>query len=174
LFPTLFKVGSYPILTWGVSLAFAFVLCTIVAVIIGKRRGIKADNVIDASLIICIVSIISARLLYVALNFAQYSADPVSIIYLRDGGLSFIGGAAGGILTGLLFAKRRKINIADGTDVGAVALTLGYGIVRLGCLANGCCYGLPTDVSPNIDEYIYIGICDVRSPFVLVFEAFQV
>jgi phosphatidylglycerol:prolipoprotein diacylglycerol transferase len=26
-------------------------------------------------------------------------------------------------------------------------LTLGYGIVRLGCLANGCCYGLPSGVA---------------------------
>jgi phosphatidylglycerol:prolipoprotein diacylglycerol transferase len=143
----LFKVAGYPILTWGVSLALAFIVCTLVAAIIGKKRGLKSDTVIDAALIICIVSILTARLLYVILNFDQYSSDPISIIYLRDGGLSFIGGAIGGILTGWLFTRVRKVSFADGSDVGAVVLTLGYGIVRLGCLANGCCYGLPSDVS---------------------------
>lgn len=146
MFPTLFQIGSYPILTWGVSLAVAFVLCTVIAAIIGRKRGFKSDTVIDAALIICIVSILTARLLYVILNFDQYSSDPITILYLRDGGLSFIGGAIGGILTGWLFTKVRKVSFPDGADVGAVVLSLGYGIVRLGCLANGCCYGLPSNV----------------------------
>ena len=144
MFPTLFQIGSYPILTWGVSLAVAFVLCTVIAAIIGRKRGFKSDTVIDAALIICIVSILTARLLYVILNFDQYRYDPITILYLRDGGLSFIGGAIGGILTGWLFTKVRKVSFPDGADVGAVVLSLGYGIVRLGCLANGCCYGIPS------------------------------
>jgi len=146
LYPTLFKIANYPILTWGVSLAVAFVICTVVAVLLAKKRGIKGDTVIDAALIICIVSILTARILYVALNWSQYANDPISIIYLRDGGLSFIGGVVGGILTGWLFTKARKVSFADGSDVGAIVVTLGYGIVRLGCLANGCCYGLPSDL----------------------------
>lgn len=146
MYPTLFKIANYPILTWGVSLAVAFVICTVVAVLLAKKRGIKGDTVIDAALIICIVSILTARILYVALNWDQYANDPISIIYLRDGGLSFIGGVVGGILTGWLFTKARKVSFADGSDVGAIVVTLGYGIVRLGCLANGCCYGLPSDL----------------------------
>lgn len=146
MFPTLFKVAGYPILTWGVLLALAFVLCTLMAVIIGRKRGFKGDTVIDAALIICIVSILTARILYVIVNWSQYSSNLISVIYLRDGGLSFIGGAIGGILAGYLFTRARKISFADGSDVGAVVLTLGYGVVRLGCLANGCCYGFPSDV----------------------------
>lgn len=146
MFPTLFKIASYPILTWGVSLAVAFVVCTVLAVFLAKKRGIKGDTVIDAALIICIVSILTARLLYVALNWGQYANDPISIIYLRDGGLSFVGGVVGGILTGWLFTKARKVSFPDGSDVGAIAIALGYGIVRLGCLANGCCYGIPSDL----------------------------
>lgn len=146
MFPTLFKIANYPILTWGVSLAVAFVVCTVIAVLLAKKRGIKGDTVIDAALIICIVSILTARILYVALNWSQYASDPISVIYLRDGGLSFIGGVVGGILTGWLFTKARKVSFADGSDVGAIVVTLGYGIVRLGCLANGCCYGIPSDL----------------------------
>lgn len=146
MYPTLFKIGSYPILTWGVSLALAFVVCTIVAVLLGKKRGFKGDTIIDAALIICIVSILTARILYVLLNLDMYVNDPISVLYLRDGGLSFVGGAIGGIVTGLIFAKVRKVSFADGSDIGAVVLTLGYGIVRLGCLANGCCYGLASKV----------------------------
>ena len=146
MFPTLFKIANYPILTWGVSLAVAFVVCTVIAVLLAKKRGIKGDTVIDAALIICIVSILTARILYVALNWSQYASDPISVIYLRDGGLSFIGGVVGGILTGWLFTRARKVSFADGSDVGAIVVTLGYGIVRLGCLANGCCYGIPSDL----------------------------
>ena len=146
MYQTLFKIGSYSILTLGVSLALAFVVCTIVAVLLGKKRDLKGDTVVDAALIICIVSILTARILYVLLNLDQYMSDPVSILYLRDGGLSFIGGAVGGILTGYLFTRSRKISFPNGSDIGAIVLALGYGIVRLGCLANGCCYGIPSDL----------------------------
>jgi len=44
LYPTLFKIANYPILTWGVSLAVAFVICTVVAVLLAKKRGIKGDT----------------------------------------------------------------------------------------------------------------------------------
>lgn len=139
--PVLFNLWKYPVYSWGLSLALAFVVGTLLSAKMGKKRGIDPDNIIDLALIVCIASIIGARALHVLLNLRDYVQYPSSIIQMRDGGLSFFGGLGGGVLAGVIYCRVKKINIGEMGDVVAPAVALGYAIVRIGCLLNGCCYG---------------------------------
>jgi len=132
---------KYPVYSWGLSLAVAFVVGTVYAAMIGKKRGVDPDNVIDLALFACIGSIIGARLLYILLNIRSYIDYPVSVFYMRDGGLSYFGGLGAGIGVGVLYCRRQKISVGKMADVVAPAVPIGYAIVRVGCLLNGCCYG---------------------------------
>ncbi|OPZ64393.1 MAG: Prolipoprotein diacylglyceryl transferase [Firmicutes bacterium ADurb.Bin506] len=144
MYPVLFNLGKYPVYSWGLSLALAFVVGTLYATVKGKKKGINPDNIIDIALIACISSIIGARLLHVLLNLKSYLDYPASILQMRDGGLSFFGGLGAGVLGGWLYVKVKKLPVGKIADVAAPAVALGYAIVRIGCLLNGCCYGEPS------------------------------
>ncbi|MBP7784629.1 MAG: prolipoprotein diacylglyceryl transferase [Firmicutes bacterium] len=144
--PVLFNLWKYPVYSWGLSLAVAFVVGTVYAAITGKKRGIDPDNVIDLALFVCIASIVGARLLYVLLNIRSYIDYPVSVFYMRDGGLSYFGGLGAGIGVGVLYCLRQKISIGKMADLAAPAVAIGYAIARVGCLLNGCCYGHISEV----------------------------
>jgi phosphatidylglycerol:prolipoprotein diacylglycerol transferase len=144
--PVLFNLWKYPVYSWGLSLAVAFVVGTVYAAWIGKKKGVDPDNVIDLALFVCIASIVGARLLYVMLNIRSYVDYPMSVFYMRDGGLSYFGGLGAGIGVGVLYCRRQKISIGKMADIVAPAITIGYAIVRVGCLLNGCCYGRISEV----------------------------
>lgn len=144
--PILFNLWKYPVYSWGLSLAIAFVIGTVYAAMSGKKKGIDPDNVIDLALFVCIASIIGARLLYLLLNIGSYVDYPISVFYMRDGGLSYFGGLGAGVLVGVLYCRKQKVSIGKMADVAAPAVAIGYAIVRIGCLLNGCCYGRISEV----------------------------
>ena len=139
-------MGNSPIYSWGVLLVVALLAATIVAILRGKKFGISTDMIIDLVLYCSIGAIVSARLTFVALNFSLYSSELIKIIYLKDGGLSFIGGLIGGILVGILYCKIKKVKFFAIADFAAPSIAVGYIFGRLGCLLNGCCYGMVTSV----------------------------
>lgn len=144
--PILFQIWRIPVFSYGFLLACAFVIGTVLGVREARRRGINPDKVIDLALYVCIAGIIGSRVLFVLLDIPTYFQDPIKIINLRDGGLSFQGGLASAILIGIWFCRREKINPWVMADIAAPLIPLGYALVRIGCLLNGCCYGLPTDL----------------------------
>ncbi len=144
--PVLFNLWKYPVYSWGLSLAVAFVVAAVYAAMAGKKRGIDPDNVIDVALFVCIASIVGARLLYVVLNIRSYIDYPISVFYMRDGGLSYFGGLGAGIGVGVLYCRRQKISIGKMADLAGPAVSIGYAIARIGCLLNGCCYGRASEV----------------------------
>jgi phosphatidylglycerol:prolipoprotein diacylglycerol transferase len=48
------------------------------------------------------------------------------------------------MLAQALFVARRGLNVLRVTDQVVPVVALGHAIGRLGCFANGCCYGKPT------------------------------
>ena len=86
--PILFQIGKVPILSYGFSLAIAFVACTLFGMREARRRDIDPDKVLDLALYVCISGIIGARLLFVLLDVPTYFKDPIQIFNLRDGGLA--------------------------------------------------------------------------------------
>lgn len=144
--PILFQIWRIPVFSYGFLLACAFVVGTILAVREARRRGMNPDRVIDLALYTCIAGIVGSRIVFVLLDIPTYFQDPLKILNLRDGGLSFQGGLASAILVGIWFCRREKITPWVMADVAAPLIALGYALVRLGCLLNGCCYGLPSNL----------------------------
>jgi prolipoprotein diacylglyceryl transferase len=69
-------------------------------------------------------------------------ATPVSRIFnLRRGGLTYFGSVMGVLLAAAIYLRFRKVSYLRMLDLVAPALPLGLFFGRLGCLANGCCWG---------------------------------
>lgn len=79
-------------------------------------------------------------------DFARYAADPLSILYVWRGGMSFHGGFLGMVLAMILFARRRGISVWSLFDTIACAAPVGLGLVRIANFINSELWGRVTDM----------------------------
>ncbi len=143
--PVLFSLFGLPVHSYGLMLAIAFLVGIFgLSRLAGRRLGIAADTVIDLATWILIGAVAGARIAYVITDYQLYAHSWWDIFKLSSGGLAFHGGLIGGFLAGLLFLRAKKIYPWSLADLMAPFIALGYAIVRVGCLLNGCCYGKPT------------------------------
>jgi phosphatidylglycerol:prolipoprotein diacylglycerol transferase len=147
MFPTLFKIGPVTVHSYGTLLMLGFVVGILLSRREAKRLGLSPEIPLDLGVWVLIASVAVARGAYVALDWGAFSHRPAEILYVwREPGLSFHGGLAGGVLAGVVFTWRRRLPFWTVADMVTPGLALGYGIARLGCLLNGCCYGAPTEL----------------------------
>jgi len=76
----------------------------------------------------------------------QILANPLSVLRIWEGGMSFHGGLAGVLVALAMFANRRGKRVADVFDFTAPLPAIGFGMGRLGNFINGELWGKPTDV----------------------------
>ncbi len=81
-------------------------------------------------------------------NFESYMADPLEILAIWRGGMSFHGGFLGTILAVALFARSRGLQILSLLDVAAVVTPIGLFTGRIANFVNGELWGRPAPDVP--------------------------
>jgi phosphatidylglycerol:prolipoprotein diacylglycerol transferase len=145
MFPELFRIGTFPINTYGVLLALAFLVALIVAARLATRDQLPRERIYDLGLWMLLAALIGSKVLMLWTEPA-YRENPwqlFSLDFLRSGGV-FYGGLIGAILTGYLLSRRYKLPWWKTADAFAPGIALGQSIGRLGCFSAGCCWGKPT------------------------------
>jgi phosphatidylglycerol:prolipoprotein diacylglycerol transferase len=61
-------------------------------------------------------------------------------------GLSFHGGLIGAVGAAYIYTRIKRIDFLSMLDLCSPGLAIAYGITRIGCFLNGCCYGVPTSL----------------------------
>jgi phosphatidylglycerol---prolipoprotein diacylglyceryl transferase len=146
MWPHLFHLGAFTVPSYGVLVTLGFVAAICLAMKLASERGLPGDAFLEAANYILFAGIAGSRLLFVALNWKLFQAQPQHIAAFWEGGMSFHGGIIAGTIAGLLFMRSHKLPLLAMLDAAAPAITLGYVIGRIGCLLNGCCYGGPTEL----------------------------
>ena len=101
-----FSIGNFTVKWYGIIIAVGFLLAFIYALASCKKMNIDQDRLLDVVIVGIIVGIIGARLYYVAFYPGdKYINNPLSILYVWEGGLAIYGGIIGGLLGGALMAK---------------------------------------------------------------------
>jgi len=77
---------------------------------------------------------------------AYYLQNPVQILMVWQGGMSFHGGMLGVVLAGWVFARRHALNIASSADLIAHTVPIGLMLGRLANFINAELWGRPTDL----------------------------
>jgi len=72
--------------------------------------------------------------------------EPLSVLKIWEGGMSFHGGLVGVLVALGMFASRRGRRMADVLDFTAPLPAIGFGAGRIGNFINGELWGKPTDV----------------------------
>lgn len=76
----------------------------------------------------------------------HYLANPLDILFVWEGGMSFHGGCAGVIIALILFALKRKVPFLALCDIVTAAVPIGLFLGRVANFINGELYGRHTDV----------------------------
>lgn len=146
MFPEIFHIGSFPVNTYGVLLALAFLFAIIIAAKLGARDALPRERVYDLGLWMLLAALIGSKVLM--LFTEPYYRDNLwalaSLDFLRSGGV-FYGGFLGALLAGFLLMRRYRLPFWKTSDAFAPGVALGLSIGRQGCFAAGCCWGKPTN-----------------------------
>ncbi len=144
--PVLFHIGSFPIPTYGVLTAAAYLLAIGWLATRRRRMGLKEDEFWSLIYWIFFGAIAGGKLLYLALEWHEYPSEGLELLQNFRYGFVFYGGLLGGTLAAAWALRHFHGDRWKVADYCATALPLGHWIGRLGCLSAGCCYGRSTQV----------------------------
>lgn len=135
--PIVFELGPLRIAWYGILIAAALVIGTAIAGRLAARRAMNPDAVIDGVLWLTIAGIVGARIGYVATNLNQYWDDPVRVLTIWEGGLSFHGIFLLALPVLWWFSRVRDLNPWAYLDVLMPGLAMGVIGGRIGNFMNG-------------------------------------
>jgi len=144
--PILFEIGRFPVYTYGVLLAAAYLLGLQFALRRARTRGLDPNRVMDLGIWIIISALAGAKLLLLIVDFETFGRNPAELLTLLRSAGVFYGGLITAVVVALWYLRRHKMPMWTVTDVFAPGIALGHVIGRMGCLFAGCCFGRPTDV----------------------------
>lgn len=139
--PTLLRIGSFELSTYGVLVATAYVTAIMWLKARHKEMGLTEDAFWDL-----VYWLFGGALLGGKLGYVIVERDVTLLWHDVRYGFVFYGGFLGAVLAGWIASRRLKLSFVKLSDYFAVALPIGQAIGRLGCLMAGCCYGRHTDM----------------------------
>ena len=144
--PSYFTVFGMDIYLYGVMIGLGFILGILFCAGRSRRYGIKEDDVYDLVIWLIPLSILGARLYYVAFRLDYYIQHPSEFLAIWNGGLAIYGGIIMGVLVILCVAKIKKIPVAAFLDLVVFGLLIGQILGRWGNFFNREAFGAITDV----------------------------
>lgn len=143
--PVAFTVGNKAVYWYGIILATGFLLAVIYAVWRVRDFGLVEDNIYDGVLIVAPVSIICARIYYCLFYWEVYADNPISCLYIWEGGLAIYGAVIGAVLMTFLFTKWKKLPLLPLLDLVSLGFMIGQFVGRWGNFINREAHGGVTD-----------------------------
>ena len=145
MYPELIRIGNFPINTYGVFLAIAFLTAILITVKLAERDGLPRQKIYDLCLWMLLASLVGSKILMLFTE-PEYRENPLGLLsldFLRSGGV-FYGGLLGAVIAGYLLIRHYKLPWWTTADACAPGIAIGNFFGRQGCFAAGCCWGKPT------------------------------
>jgi phosphatidylglycerol:prolipoprotein diacylglycerol transferase len=144
--PVLVTIGGLKIHWYGIMIAIGLYVGIQVALRDATRRGINKDQLMNVALLAAVLGIAGGRLYYVVQNNPSfYLHHPAEIIAVWQGGMAFFGAMFGGTVAVAISAWRWRLPFWSLLDIGALGMTIGQAIGRVGNIINGDIVGYKTN-----------------------------
>ena len=139
-----------------------------------KKKLIKDQKILDLFddfITYAILGIIvGGRIGYVLFyNFEYFFYNPIEILFVWNGGMSFHGGLIGVIIASNLFSKLNKVNTFIFLDLVSLSAPIGIFFGRIANFINSELYGTPTEVPWSVK---FIAVDDINRHPSQLYEAF--
>ena len=143
--PRALELGPMTIYYYGLIIAVGLILAVMYACHRSKGFGLKEDDILDGVIWVTPFAICCARIYYVAFSWADYAEDPISVLYIWEGGIAIYGGVLGAILGMYVMCRIKKVKFTTVLDLILMVFLLGQSIGRWGNFMNREAFGAATD-----------------------------
>lgn len=145
-------IFGFEIKFYGIIIALGFLIAYLVVTKEAKRTGQNPEIYLDFVLCLIIPAIAGARLYYVLFEWDEYiqkgkgiGQTILDIINIRNGGLAIYGGVIAGVITAVIFCKKKNISLRVLVDTCVMGLLIGQIMGRWGNFFNREAFGEYTD-----------------------------
>ena len=172
-----FTLFGRPVAWYGILITCGMILAVLYALHICKFEGISSDDIIDFAFVVIVCGVLGARLYYVIFKWDSYVVTDAqnflmniwetlkNVVAVWEGGLAIYGGIIAGILTALVYARKRKLKFIKLLDILAPCVWIGQVIGRWGNFINMEAYGGETTLPWRMGllySYLDNGVWDVE------------
>ena len=140
-----FSVGPLTVHYYGLIIAIGLILAVVYAMKRSREFGVKDDDILDGVLWVTPFAIVCARIYYCAFSWQEYAANPISVLYIWNGGIAIYGGVLGAVVGVAVFCKIKKIRLSTMLDMVLLGFLIGQMIGRWGNFFNREAFGAATD-----------------------------
>ena len=157
-----FSIGPLRIHMYGIIIVCGLVLAVMYCMRRAHQFGLTEDHVLDGVLWITPFAFLCARAYYCAFSWELYADDPISVLYIWQGGIAIYGGVLGAVIGMIVFCRIKKISLGATLDLVLLGFLIGQAIGRWGNFFNREAFGAETDAwlrmglySPLTDTVTY-------------------
>lgn len=143
--PRGFSIGPLYIHFYGVIIACGLILAVVYACHRSREAGLTEDSLLDGVLWITPFSIVCARAYYCVFSWPMYRNNPISVLYIWEGGLAIYGAVLGAAVGVIVFCKIKKCSLPALLDLVSLGFLIGQFIGRWGNFFNREAFGAATD-----------------------------
>jgi phosphatidylglycerol:prolipoprotein diacylglycerol transferase len=150
--PNIIEIGPFKVRWYGLMYLLGFFASyfLILKQPQARRLGLQGRLLQDLIFFLALGLIAGARLGYILFyqfsNLGDYLGNPLEILALWHGGMSFHGGLLGALVAGTLFIRLRQLPFWEVADTVIVTAPIGLGLGRVGNFINGELFGRPSSL----------------------------
>src|SRR5258708_8291849 len=110
MYPEILRIGNFPLHTYGVFLALAFLGAIMLTVRLASRDGLPRERIYDLCLWMLLASLAGSKALmfFTEPEYRDHPAQLFSLDFLRSGGV-FYGGLIRAVVTGYFLMRHYKL-----------------------------------------------------------------
>ena len=137
--PTLLQIGPFEIRWYGLVYVLGFFLAVLWLQHMRKKGflSISKDEIWDLVFFLMVGVIVGSRLFLVFWNPEIYLSNPLNLLKIWEGGMSFHGGFVGIVVACWFYCKKKKLQFWKIADVLSVPTIFALALGRLANFSNG-------------------------------------
>lgn len=143
------QIGNLTIPYYGLLIVLGVLTGGIAGYIQARVCGLDVNDFMTLTGCVGIGAMVGAKILYIIVSLPQIDfsriTEPEYFTSIMNGGFIFYGGLLGGLVGALVCSRIFKFDVIVYMKIEIPVIPLAHAFGRIGCLAAGCCYGIPYD-----------------------------
>lgn len=145
MYPELFRIGDFPISTFGLMMAIAFLVGSWITARRMQEIGLDPDLATTLLIYVMLGGLLGSKL-YFAIDTHLRTGVPFAQLFFARDGITWYGGLMGATVLGTIGARIHRVPLLLFMNCVAPGAAVGQALGRIGCFLVGDDYGVPSDL----------------------------